>query len=90
MNITESILTDRAESVQIEADPTPRELKAALDEMLLVVASGFILLMQGGFAMLESGIVRKKNSQNILIKNVFDMSAGAVTFWLVGFAFAQG
>ena len=43
-----------------------------------------------GFAMVETGSVRHKNSQNILIKNAFDAMAGALAFYLVGFGFAFG
>lgn len=46
--------------------------------------------MQLGFALIENGSVRSKNSKNILIKNVFDACASALAFWLVGFGFAYG
>ncbi len=44
--------------------------------------------MQLGFAFLESGLVRRKNSKNILIKNVFDACMGVICFWLIGFGVA--
>ena len=62
----------------------------AVDELLLVVSTGFILLMQAGFALVENGTVRSKNSRNILIKNMFDAAAGAVMFFLFGFGIAFG
>ena len=65
-------------------------VKTAINELLLIVATAFILLMQLGFALLENGSVRSKNSKNILIKNLFDACAGALTFWLVGFGLAFG
>ena len=46
--------------------------------------------MQLGFALIENGSVRTKNSKNILIKNLFDACAGALAFWLIGFGFAFG
>ena len=46
--------------------------------------------MQVGFALVENGTVRSKNSMNILIKNLFDACAGAITFYLIGFGFAFG
>ena len=63
---------------------------AALDELLVIVATAFILLMQLGFALVENGSVRSKNSKNILIKNLFDACAGALAFWLIGYGFAMG
>lgn len=61
MNST-AVISDGTISDEIIIEPTALQLKNALDEMLLVVACGFILMMQAGFALLESGIVRKKNS----------------------------
>ena len=55
-----------------------------------MVSTAFILLMQLGFALLENGLVRSKNSKNILIKNLFDACAGALSFWLIGFGWAHG
>jgi len=56
----------------------------------VIISTGFILLMQAGFALLESGTVREKSSSNILIKNMFDISIGALAFWAVGYGFAFG
>ena len=46
--------------------------------------------MQAGFALVEVGSVRQKNSQSILIKNCFDSAIGCIGFWLIGYAFAFG
>lgn len=46
--------------------------------------------MQSGFALLESGNVRFKNYQNILLKNCMDACVGAMVWWICGFAFAFG
>ena len=62
----------------------------AINELLMMVATAFILLMQLGFALLENGMVRSKNSKNILIKNVFDACVSGIAFWLIGFSFAFG
>ena len=61
-----------------------------MNELLAIVATAFILLMQLGFALVENGSVRSKNSKNILIKNLFDACAGALAFWLIGFGWAFG
>ena len=69
---------------------TLEAIKVAVNELLVIVATGFILLMQLGFALVENGTVRSKNSKNILIKNLFDACAGALAWWLVGFGLAYG
>ena len=56
----------------------------------MLVATGFIILMQLGFALLENGLAQSKNSKNILIKNMFDACLGAIAFWLLGFGWAFG
>ena len=69
---------------------TMADIKVAVNELLVLVSTGFILLMQLGFALVENGTVRSKNSKNILIKNLFDACAGALAWWLVGFGLAFG
>ncbi len=64
--------------------------KEAINELLMIVASGFIILMQLGFALLENGTVRSKNSMNILVKNMFDFCVGGFVYWVVGFGIAFG
>lgn len=46
--------------------------------------------MQAGFALLEAGSVAKKNEINILVKNIFDVSIGALCWWASGYAIAFG
>ena len=46
--------------------------------------------MQCGFAFLEAGAVRSKNTTNILIKNVLDSIIVMVCYWATGWAFAYG
>lgn len=40
--------------------------------------------MQCGFALLEAGSVRLKNTKNILLKNVVNTCISALTWWAIG------
>ncbi|MFL2653507.1 MAG: ammonium transporter [Dehalococcoidia bacterium] len=62
----------------------------ALDIVWTLFATVLVFLMQAGFALLEAGATRAKNSINIIMKNVMDMSLGSLAFWLVGFGFMFG
>ncbi|XP_062517513.1 putative ammonium transporter 1 [Corticium candelabrum] len=49
-----------------------------------------VFLMQAGFAFLEAGSVRSKNTTNILFKNFMSSICGCVAYWACGHAFAFG
>ncbi|MDP6979374.1 MAG: ammonium transporter [Myxococcota bacterium] len=51
----------------------------------MMLCAGLVFIMHLGFAMLESGLARAKNSVNILFKNVFIVCAGLITYFLFGF-----
>ncbi|XP_038072393.1 putative ammonium transporter 1 [Patiria miniata] len=65
-------------------------LQVNADTFFLIVMACLIFFMQCGFAFLEAGSVRSKNTTNILIKNVLDVCIGACAYWAVGYAFAFG
>jgi ammonia channel protein AmtB len=50
----------------------------------------FVLTPQAGFALVEVGSVRMKNTKNILTKNLLDPCISALSFWIIGYAFAFG
>lgn len=56
-----------------------------VSNLWLLVAAAMVFVMHIGFAMLESGLSRAKNTVNILYKNFFVISCGLVTYALVGF-----
>ncbi len=66
------------------------DLTAALDTGWLLVTAFLVFFMQAGFAMVESGFVRSKNTTNILMKNVLDACVGGLFFWAFGYAIAYG
>ncbi|MEM7410065.1 MAG: ammonium transporter [Myxococcota bacterium] len=51
----------------------------------MMLAAGLVFIMHLGFATLESGMTRAKNTTNILFKNTFIVSIGILTYALCGF-----
>ena len=49
------------------------------------IAAAMVFIMHLGFATLEAGLTQEKNTVNILLKNVFIIRAGLLTYALVGF-----
>ncbi|RRR15220.1 hypothetical protein CVV73_26095, partial [Enterobacter hormaechei] len=43
-----------------------------------------------GFAMLCAGLVRHKNANNIMLKNVLDAAVGSICWYVLGYGFAYG
>lgn len=58
------------------------------DAFYLMVCGVFVFFMQAGFALLEAGSVRAKNTKNILMKNLLDACIGALIWWAWGYGIA--
>lgn len=56
----------------------------------VVIAGAMVFLMQAGFALLESGMARAKNTVNVMMKNYMDLCVGSLLFWLVGYGLMFG
>jgi Amt family ammonium transporter len=56
-----------------------------VNNLWILVAAVLVLVMHLGFATVESGLTRSKNTTNILFKNVFTCSMGILVYGLVGF-----
>ncbi|MDR5886093.1 ammonium transporter [Vreelandella janggokensis] len=61
------------------------ELSYALDTFYFLVCTVFVMFMACGFAMLESGLVRSKNTVEILTKNAMLYSVACIVFLIVGY-----
>ena len=49
-----------------------------------LIGAALVFWMQAGFAMVEAGFTRAKNTGNILMKNLMDFCIGTVMFILIG------
>jgi len=72
------------------AAAAPAEAISLADTLWVLVASILVFFMQTGFAMVETGFTRAKNSVNILFKNLMDFCLATVAFWAVGFGIMFG
>jgi len=59
--------------------------KFMIDNLWILISAAFVFIMHLGFATLETGLTRQKNTVNILFKNVFIISVGIITYALTGF-----
>ena len=66
------------------------DTKGGTDELLIFVSTGFVLLMQLGFAFLENGLIRKKNSHHQNFMNVASTAIEVIIWWLLGYGLAYG
>lgn len=60
------------------------------DIVMLFFAIALIFLMQAGFALLEAGSCRSKNTVNVIMKNFTDTAAGAIIFYIIGYGLMFG
>ncbi|MTD31909.1 ammonium transporter [Planomicrobium sp. YIM 101495] len=65
-------------------------LQSSVDMMWVMLGTFLVFFMHAGFAMLETGFTRSKNTLNILMKNFITISLGAILYFLVGFALMFG
>ncbi|MEM9101868.1 MAG: ammonium transporter [Pseudomonadota bacterium] len=65
-------------------------VKYALDTFYFVISGALVMWMAAGFAMLEAGMVRSKNTAEILTKNIALFSIACVMYLLCGYAIMYG
>ncbi|MFQ5582073.1 MAG: ammonium transporter [Mariprofundaceae bacterium] len=61
------------------------QTKYALDTFYFLVMGAFVMWMAAGFSMLEAGLVRSKNTAEILTKNIILYSIACVMYMIVGY-----
>ncbi|GAB6011723.1 ammonium transporter [Viscerimonas tarda] len=66
------------------------DLALSLDTVWMLLAAMLVFFMQPGFALVEAGFTRTKNTANILMKNCLDFMMGSLLFFFVGFGIMFG
>ncbi len=66
------------------------ELQYALDTFYFLVCGALVMWMAAGFAMLEAGLVRSKNTTEILTKNVALFAISCIMYLVCGYAVMYG
>ncbi|EEF79938.1 ammonium transporter [Methylophaga thiooxydans] len=66
------------------------QLQYALDTFYFLVSGAFVMWMAAGFAMLEAGLVRAKNTTEILTKNVMLYAIACTAYLVVGYDIMYG
>jgi len=75
-------------SAKKEEENIMEELLSIVNEQIFgvwfLIGAAFVFWMQAGFAMVEAGFTRAKNSGNIIMKNLMDFCIGTVMWFLIG------
>ncbi len=69
---------------------TISEFTMSIDNMWILVTAVLVMFMQPGFALVEAGFTRSKNTVNILMKNMMDFAIGSLVFWIIGYTLMYG
>lgn len=66
------------------------DMAMSIDTLWVLIASALVFFMQAGFALIEAGFTRQKNTVNIMTKNIIDFALGSLLFYIVGFGIMFG
>ena len=83
-----------ATTIEVSDTETPpntvEELTNGLNTVWMMLAAMLVFFMQPGFALVEAGFTRVKNTANILMKNFVDFMFGSLLYWFIGFGLMFG
>ena len=66
------------------------QVVALVDSLWIMIGAILVILMLGGFILLEAGSTRMKNAGHIASKTIFTFGLGSLVFWVAGYAFIFG
>lgn len=85
-----TLVTPTLALAQTEAVKTTISDANILSLIWIAICAILVLFMQAGFLMLEAGMVRSKNTINVVLKNFSDIGLGTLGFWVFGFGLMYG
>jgi Amt family ammonium transporter len=62
----------------------------AINTVWVALCAALIFFMEAGFALLEAGFIRSKNTMSIIAKVIIDITFGGIAFFIFGFGIAYG
>src|SRR4051794_26953561 len=71
-------------------DPSAAQLNMGLNAIWVMLAAILVLLMQGGFILLEAGSTRMKNAGHVAGKTIFTLGLASIVYWAVGYGITFG
>jgi Amt family ammonium transporter len=80
------IIADMFSSLGTELE----EYAFSINTVWVLITAALVFFMQAGFALVEAGFTRSKNTTNILFKNLMDFVIGTIVFWAIGFGIMFG
>lgn len=69
---------------------TIEQLAYSVDTFYLLVSAALVMWMAAGFSMLEAGMVRSKNTTEILVKNVLLYAIACIAYLVIGYRLMYG
>jgi Amt family ammonium transporter len=66
------------------------DLFLMMNSLWIMIATVLVILMQGGFILLEAGSTRMKNAGHIAGKTIFTFGIASLVFWAVGYGLIYG
>ncbi len=76
--------------IHMSAEEILSAVNGELFGVWFLIGAALVFWMQAGFAMVETGFTRAKNSGNILMKNLMDFCIGTIVFILIGSSLLLG
>jgi ammonium transporter, Amt family len=71
-------------------DALKNSMQVGMDTVWVLFTAFLVFFMNLGFAMVESGLCRSKNTVNILAKNFIVFAVASISFWIIGWGLMFG